>query len=78
MIFDEDKVWDRKSITYSDDDIRILDKANVYIEKPESESKRMEDIQFDKNTEIDKAALIVTRQADHKDEKLNENLEESK
>ena len=44
MIFDEDKVWDRKSITYSDDDIRILDKANVYIEKPESESKRMEDI----------------------------------
>ena len=77
MIFDKDIVWDGKSIAYSNNDIKELDKAIVYIEIPESEAKKIEDIQLVKNAKLDKPTPTVIRQADHEDEDFNENFEES-
>lgn len=77
MIFDKDTIWDRKPIVYSDDDIKELDEVIVYIEIPESEAKEMVDIQFVKDVEVDKPIPTITCQADHEDEDLDKNLEES-
>ena len=44
MIFNKNTEWDRKPIIYSDDNIKELDKAIVYIEIPKSKAKKMEDI----------------------------------
>ena len=75
-IFDKDIVCNGKSIAYSDDDIKKLDKAIVYIKIPKSEAKKIKDIQFVKDAKIDKPIPLVTRQTDHKDENLDENLKE--
>ena len=78
VIFDEDTLWDEKPIAYFDDDIKELDKAIDHIEIPESGAKEIEDIQLVEDVEVDQPISIVTRQADHEDENLNENREESK
>ena len=75
VIFKEDIVWDGKPIAYSDDDIKELDKAIVYIEIPKSKAKEMEDIQLVKDVKVDELISIVTRQVDHEDEDLDENFE---
>lgn len=77
VIFDEDTVWDRKPIAYSDDDIKELDEAIVHIEIPKLEAKKIEDIQLVEDVKVDKPTPTITRQANHEDEDLDENLEES-
>ena len=77
MIFDKDIVWDGKSIAYSNDDIKELDEAIVHIEISESEAKEIEDIHLVKDAKVDKLTPKVTRQADYKNEDLDENLEVS-
>ncbi len=64
-------------MAYSDDDIKELDEAIVHIKIPESEAKKMEDIQLVEDVEVDKPTPTITRQADHEDEDLDKNLEES-
>ena len=63
---------------YSDDNIKELDEAIVYIKIPESEAKEIEDIQLVNDAKVNKPIPIVTRQVDYEDEDLNENLEDSK
>ena len=77
VIFDEDTIWDGKPIPYSDDDIKELDEAIVHIEIPESEALEMEDIQLVEDSEVDETTTTITRQADHEDENLDVNPEES-
>ena len=76
MIFDKDTIWDEKPIVYSDNDIKELDEAIVYIEISKSETKKIEDIQLIENAKVDKPTPTVTRQTDHEDKDLDENLEE--
>ena len=61
VIFDEDTVWDRKPIAYSNDDIKELDEAIVHIKIPESEAKEMKDIQLVNNVKVDKPTPIITQ-----------------
>lgn len=62
IIFDEDTIWDKKLIAYSDDDIKESDKAIVLtIEIPESEAKEIEDIQLVKNAIVDESTPTITR-----------------
>ena len=77
MIFDEDKVWNKKTIVYFNDDIKEWDEAIIYIEIPESEAKKIKDIQLVKDAKVNKPTPIVTRQAEHEHKNLNENLGES-
>lgn len=61
-IFDEDTIWDKKPILYSDDDIKELDKAMVLtIEIPESKTKEIEDIQLVENAIVDEPTSTITR-----------------
>ncbi len=78
IIFCKDIVWDRKPIAYSDNDIKGLDEAIIHIEIPESEAKKMEDIQLIKDVEVHEPIPTITRQADHKDENLDKNHKKSK
>lgn len=62
IIFDEDTIWDKKLIAYSDDDIKESDKAIVLtIEIPESEAKEIEDIQLVKNAIVDESTPTISR-----------------
>ncbi len=76
-IFNENTVWDGKPIAHSDDDIKELEEAIVYIEISESKAKEMEDIHLVENVKVDKPTFTITCQVDHEDEDLDENLEES-
>ena len=62
---------------YSDDDIKELDETIVHIEISESEAIKMEDIQLVEDSAVDEATPTITRQADHEDEDLDVNPEES-
>ena len=77
VIFDEYNIWNGKPIPYSDNDIKELDEAIVHIEIPESEALEMEDIQLVEDSEVDETTSTITRQADHEDEDLDVNPEDS-
>ena len=77
MIFNENTIWDRKPIAYSDDDIKELDEVIVHIEISKLKVEEMKDIQLVEDIKADESTPIITRQADHEDENLDKNLEES-
>lgn len=61
VIFDENKVQNRKPISYSDNNIKKFDKTIVYIEILELETKEMKDIQLVKDDKVQDKILTITR-----------------
>ena len=77
MIFDKDTIWNGKPIAYSDDDIKEVNKAIVHIGMLESDAKKIKNIQFVNDAEVNKSIPTVTYQINHKDKDFYENFEES-
>lgn len=78
VIFDKDTIQDRKLILYSNDDIKKLDKAIVYIGIFELKVLKIKNIQLVENFEIDKTTPTITHQTDQKDEDLDINFKKLK
>lgn len=69
IIFDENKVWDNKSIQYNTDKIKRLDDAIEIVQVLETET---EDIQLGENLEeVKLAPSIVLYQNDYEAENLD-------
>lgn len=77
IIFDENKVWNRKPISYFNNDIKKLNQAIIHVEIPELETKKMEDIQLVKDNKMQDKIYPIICQANHEEKDLDLNFEKS-
>lgn len=75
VIFDKNKVWNRRLTQLSLNNIKELDKAIKIVKM--LQTNNMEDIQLAKDLEIDKSILThsITQHANHETKILDEKIE---